>query len=207
MRTLPPAQLQRSGTSRAETEQPLLREQQPLEMRRLAGAEQVSGDRAAGRGALGGRGTLGGRGQGVLGPARVWGGLLGDAHTHTQVCALTRRHTQAHTSQEVCGVSRVPGEGAQPLVHACTPVHTRSQGPEQADGHKHAPNSHAHCFLSPSHVCLPMRLHTHACTSWVHIHAHTRKQARRCRAWCRVVVKELGLQGAEGDIRGTEGDV
>ncbi|XP_074417813.1 band 3 anion transport protein isoform X3 [Larus michahellis] len=40
VRTLPPAQLQRSGTSRAETEQPLLREQQPLEMRRLAGAEQ-----------------------------------------------------------------------------------------------------------------------------------------------------------------------
>ncbi|KAM6295484.1 band 3 anion transport protein [Aegotheles albertisi] len=38
--TLLPAQLQRSGTGRAETEQPLLREQQPLEMRRLAGAEQ-----------------------------------------------------------------------------------------------------------------------------------------------------------------------
>ncbi|XP_075027434.1 band 3 anion transport protein isoform X2 [Calonectris borealis] len=37
---LPLAQLQRSGTGRAETEQPLLREQQPLEMRRLAGAEQ-----------------------------------------------------------------------------------------------------------------------------------------------------------------------
>ncbi|XP_069642706.1 band 3 anion transport protein isoform X1 [Haliaeetus albicilla] len=35
-----PAQLQRSGTGQAETEQPLLREQQPLEMRRLAGAEQ-----------------------------------------------------------------------------------------------------------------------------------------------------------------------
>ncbi|KAM6333831.1 band 3 anion transport protein isoform 2-T2 [Alca torda] len=40
VRTLPPAQLQRSGTGRAETEQPLLREQQPVEMRRLAGAEQ-----------------------------------------------------------------------------------------------------------------------------------------------------------------------
>ncbi|XP_076212708.1 band 3 anion transport protein isoform X2 [Aptenodytes patagonicus] len=40
VRTLPPAQLQRSGTGRAETEQPLLREQQPLEMRRLVGAEQ-----------------------------------------------------------------------------------------------------------------------------------------------------------------------
>ncbi|KAM6042992.1 LOW QUALITY PROTEIN: band 3 anion transport protein [Theristicus caerulescens] len=39
-RTLPPAQLQRSGTGQAETEQPLLREQQPLEMSRLAGAEQ-----------------------------------------------------------------------------------------------------------------------------------------------------------------------
>ncbi|XP_009462893.1 PREDICTED: band 3 anion transport protein [Nipponia nippon] len=38
--TLPPAQLQRSGASQAETEQPLLREQQPLEMRRLAGTEQ-----------------------------------------------------------------------------------------------------------------------------------------------------------------------
>ncbi|XP_065506923.1 band 3 anion transport protein isoform X3 [Caloenas nicobarica] len=42
--TLRPAQLQRSGTAGAETEQPLLREQQPLEMRRLVGAEQsVSG--------------------------------------------------------------------------------------------------------------------------------------------------------------------
>ncbi|KAM6233955.1 band 3 anion transport protein [Spheniscus humboldti] len=40
VRTLPPAQLQRSGTGRAETEQPLLREQQPLEMRWLVGAEQ-----------------------------------------------------------------------------------------------------------------------------------------------------------------------
>ncbi|XP_009076260.1 PREDICTED: band 3 anion transport protein, partial [Acanthisitta chloris] len=38
--TLPPALLQRSGTGRAETEQLLLREQQPMEMRRLAGAEQ-----------------------------------------------------------------------------------------------------------------------------------------------------------------------
>ncbi|KAM6115032.1 band 3 anion transport protein isoform 3-T3 [Phoenicopterus ruber ruber] len=40
VRTLRPAQLQRSGTGQAETEQPLLREQQPLELRRLAGAEQ-----------------------------------------------------------------------------------------------------------------------------------------------------------------------
>ncbi|XP_068022513.1 band 3 anion transport protein isoform X3 [Melanerpes formicivorus] len=42
VRTLPPAQLQRSGTGRTETEQPLLREQQPLEMRRLPGTEQGS---------------------------------------------------------------------------------------------------------------------------------------------------------------------
>ncbi|KAK2536079.1 Slc4a1 [Columba guinea] len=42
--TLRPAQLQRSGTAVAETEQPLLREHQPLEMRGLAGAGQgVSG--------------------------------------------------------------------------------------------------------------------------------------------------------------------
>ncbi|OPJ74615.1 band 3 anion transport protein isoform X7 [Patagioenas fasciata] len=41
---LRPAQLQRSGTAGAETEQPLLREQQPLEMRGLVGAGQgVSG--------------------------------------------------------------------------------------------------------------------------------------------------------------------
>ncbi|XP_051496264.1 band 3 anion transport protein isoform X4 [Apus apus] len=38
--TLVPAQLQRSGTGRAEAEQPLLREHQPLEMSRLAGTEQ-----------------------------------------------------------------------------------------------------------------------------------------------------------------------
>ncbi|XP_074023077.1 band 3 anion transport protein isoform X1 [Numenius arquata] len=43
--TLLPAQLQRSGTGRGETEQPLLREQQPMEMRRLVGTEQSpSGD-------------------------------------------------------------------------------------------------------------------------------------------------------------------
>ncbi|KAM6238583.1 band 3 anion transport protein [Porphyrio hochstetteri] len=39
-RTMQPALLQRSGTGRAETEQPLLRTQQPLEMRRLAFAHQ-----------------------------------------------------------------------------------------------------------------------------------------------------------------------
>ncbi|KAM9174598.1 band 3 anion transport protein [Mergus octosetaceus] len=38
--TLPPAQLQRSGTVPVETEQPLLREHQALEMRALDGAEQ-----------------------------------------------------------------------------------------------------------------------------------------------------------------------
>ncbi|XP_068275070.1 band 3 anion transport protein isoform X2 [Nyctibius grandis] len=43
--TLRPAQLQRSGSGRAETEQPLLREQEPLEMRRLEGVEpSPSGD-------------------------------------------------------------------------------------------------------------------------------------------------------------------
>ncbi|XP_054657158.1 band 3 anion transport protein isoform X2 [Grus americana] len=40
VRTLRPAQLPRSGTGQAEPEQPLLPEQQPLEMRRLAGTEQ-----------------------------------------------------------------------------------------------------------------------------------------------------------------------
>ncbi|KAM6042431.1 band 3 anion transport protein isoform 4-T5 [Chlamydotis macqueenii] len=44
--TLLPAQLQRSGSGRAETEQPLLREQQPLELRRLAGAQQSPGGAA-----------------------------------------------------------------------------------------------------------------------------------------------------------------
>ncbi|XP_061873218.1 band 3 anion transport protein isoform X2 [Colius striatus] len=38
--TLPLALLHRSGTGRAETEQPLLRKQEPLEMRRLVGTEQ-----------------------------------------------------------------------------------------------------------------------------------------------------------------------
>uniref|UniRef100_A0A672USC6 Anion exchange protein n=2 Tax=Strigops habroptila TaxID=2489341 RepID=A0A672USC6_STRHB len=42
-RTLPPAQLQRSDTGRSETEQPLLREHQPLEMRRLGGEQSLSG--------------------------------------------------------------------------------------------------------------------------------------------------------------------
>ncbi|XP_064329575.1 band 3 anion transport protein [Phalacrocorax carbo] len=37
VRTLPLAQLQRSGTGQAETQQPLLQEQQPLEMHRLSG--------------------------------------------------------------------------------------------------------------------------------------------------------------------------
>ncbi|XP_050767636.1 LOW QUALITY PROTEIN: band 3 anion transport protein [Gymnogyps californianus] len=40
VRTLRPAQLQRSGTGQAETEQPLLQEQQPMEMHGLARAEQ-----------------------------------------------------------------------------------------------------------------------------------------------------------------------
>ncbi|XP_042643391.1 band 3 anion transport protein isoform X2 [Tyto alba] len=40
--TLSPALLQRSGAGQAETEQPLLREQKPLELHRLTGAEQSS---------------------------------------------------------------------------------------------------------------------------------------------------------------------
>ncbi|KAF4804474.1 Band 3 anion transport protein [Turdus rufiventris] len=38
--TMPPALVQRSGTSRTDVEQPLLREQRPLEMSRMAGKEQ-----------------------------------------------------------------------------------------------------------------------------------------------------------------------
>ncbi|XP_066192961.1 band 3 anion transport protein isoform X2 [Sylvia atricapilla] len=38
--TMPPALVQRSGTSRADVERPLLREQRPLEMSRMAGKEQ-----------------------------------------------------------------------------------------------------------------------------------------------------------------------
>ncbi|XP_027764672.1 band 3 anion transport protein isoform X2 [Empidonax traillii] len=38
--TLPPALLQRSGTRRDDVEQPLMREQQPMEMSKLAGTEQ-----------------------------------------------------------------------------------------------------------------------------------------------------------------------
>ncbi|KAM6107947.1 band 3 anion transport protein [Pterocles gutturalis] len=44
--TLAPVQLQRSGSGRAETEQPLLREQQPLELRRVAGSEQSGATKA-----------------------------------------------------------------------------------------------------------------------------------------------------------------
>lgn len=42
--TMPPALVQRSGTTRADPERPLLREQRPVEMSRMAGKEQVSGD-------------------------------------------------------------------------------------------------------------------------------------------------------------------
>ncbi|XP_066060942.1 band 3 anion transport protein isoform X4 [Chamaea fasciata] len=41
--TMPPALVQRSGTTRADVERPLLREQRPLEMSRMAGKEQQSG--------------------------------------------------------------------------------------------------------------------------------------------------------------------
>ncbi|GAB0198945.1 band 3 anion transport protein [Grus japonensis] len=64
VRTLRPAQLPRSGTGQAEPEQPLLPEQQPLEMRRLAGTEQASGD-----GAAAGGGGRWGQGLGVPGCA------------------------------------------------------------------------------------------------------------------------------------------
>lgn len=50
--TLPLAQLQRSGTGQAETEQPLLREQPPLEVHKPEGAKQASG---GAKGAAGGR--------------------------------------------------------------------------------------------------------------------------------------------------------
>uniref|UniRef100_U3JQN7 Anion exchange protein n=1 Tax=Ficedula albicollis TaxID=59894 RepID=U3JQN7_FICAL len=43
--TMPPALVQRSGSSRTDVERPLLREQRPMEMSRMAGKEQVSGDR------------------------------------------------------------------------------------------------------------------------------------------------------------------
>uniref|UniRef100_A0A8C3UYC3 Anion exchange protein n=1 Tax=Catharus ustulatus TaxID=91951 RepID=A0A8C3UYC3_CATUS len=58
--TMPPALVQRSGTSRTDVEQPLLREQRPVEISRIAGKEQVSGDRGHG-------------GAGDTGDTVVWG--------------------------------------------------------------------------------------------------------------------------------------
>uniref|UniRef100_A0A8C5X5K8 Uncharacterized protein n=1 Tax=Malurus cyaneus samueli TaxID=2593467 RepID=A0A8C5X5K8_9PASS len=73
--TMPPALVQRSGTARRDAEQPLLREQRPVEMSRMAGREQVSG--AGALGALGTGTTLGTRVLGEVGALSQPGGQPG----------------------------------------------------------------------------------------------------------------------------------
>lgn len=72
--TMPPALVQRSGTTRTDVERPLLREQRPLEMSRMAGKEQV-------------------RGTGGTGGTGVW---RWEWEMHTG-CTHTPWHTQMHT--------------------------------------------------------------------------------------------------------------
>lgn len=195
--TLRPAQLQRSGTAVAETEQPLLREHQPLEMRGLAGAGQVSG--------AGGRGGQGGCGEGLLGGA------------HTQTCAHTPWHAWVHTPGSCtpggwagsrtapCAVR--PWGGHTPLnTHLCTLAHLHTHTLTHTQGHgcKHTPQSKRHASALPfAHTCRGTHLHTHThgCTH-AHVHVH---RGRVAMGWCRGDSEGAVLAGSEGDTWGMAG--
>lgn len=82
--TMPPALVQRSGTTRTDVERPLLREQRPLEMSRMAGKEQV-------------RGTGGTGGTGVW--RWEWEMHTGCTHLGTRRC--THTHLQRGTQGTV----------------------------------------------------------------------------------------------------------